>query len=238
MTPPVLVLKDVVAAYGRLTVLHGISLTVGSGEVVALVGANGAGKTTTLSVVSGLLGAKSGRIYFEGKEIQGRPAHEIAAAGVIQVPEGRRIFPRLTVAENLEMGAYLVRDAAVKKERMERVFDLFPILAERKEQLGGTLSGGEQQMLAIGRALMAGPRLLLLDEPSLGLAPMVVAKIFETLREIHAAGTPILLVEQNARLALEFADRAYVLATGRIELSGTGKELLENPEVRRLYLGG
>jgi branched-chain amino acid transport system ATP-binding protein len=232
-----LAVDGVRAAYGRVEALHGVSLEVRPGEIVALIGANGAGKTTTLSVISGLIRPTAGRVLLDGEEIHRRPAHEIVARGVVQVPEGRRIFPRLTVLENLRMGAYLSGDAAEIDRRLGRVLDLFPILRERAGQAGGTLSGGEQQMLAIGRALMSTPRLLLLDEPSLGLAPLVVARIFETLRAIHAEGVTILLVEQNARAALSLADRAYVLETGAVALSGTGRDLVANDAVRKAYLG-
>jgi len=218
--------------------LKGISLAVEEGEIVALIGANGAGKSTTLCTISGITRPRAGKILFGGAEIQGWPAHRIVAQGISHAPEGRRIFTTLTVAENLNMGAYLLgSDRAGIEENRARVYNLFPRLAERAEQLGGTLSGGEQQMLCIGRALMARPRLLLLDEPSLGLAPLLVRTIFTAIREINARGVTILLVEQNARAALRIAQRAYVLETGRVVLAGAAAELLEDERIRRAYLG-
>ncbi|MBI2154942.1 MAG: ABC transporter ATP-binding protein, partial [Candidatus Rokubacteria bacterium] len=211
-------------------------LTVGKGEIVALLGNNGAGKTTTLRTVSGLLPARSGSVRLEGESLLGVPPHEVVLQGIAHVPEGRRIFNRLTVLENLEMGAYAQTDGGIGQD-LERVFVLFPRLKERRAQVAGTLSGGEQQMLAIGRALMAAPRLLLLDEPSMGLAPVLVEQIFETIQGINRQGTTILLVEQNAAMALSIAHRGYVLETGAIVLSGTAGDLQENPEVRRAYLG-
>jgi branched-chain amino acid transport system ATP-binding protein len=218
--------------------LKGIDLTVAEGEIVALIGANGAGKSTTLRAISGLVPARAGRLLFAGEDLAGRPAHRIVAAGISHAPEGRRIFTTLSVTENLRMGAYtLGADRAAIEENRERVYQLFPRLAERRGQLGGTLSGGEQQMLCIGRALMARPRLLLLDEPSLGLAPLLVKTIFAAVAEINARGVTVLLVEQNARAALRLAHRAYVLETGRIALSGPAAGLLADERVRRAYLG-
>jgi branched-chain amino acid transport system ATP-binding protein len=233
-------LEDVRVHYGRVEALRGVSLTVDSGEVVALIGANGAGKTTTLKTISGVRPLTSGRIRFEGGDVARLPAHERVRRGISQAPEGRRIFPGMTVLENLVMGAYARgsgRRAALGPD-LERVFGLFPRLADRREQAGGTLSGGEQQMLAIGRALMARPTLLLLDEPSMGLAPRLVSQIFAIVSEINAQGTTVLLVEQNAAQALQRAGRAYVLETGRVVKSGPAVELLGDDAVRRAYLGG
>lgn len=230
-------LKGVHASYGRkIRVLHGVGLTVRPGEIVCLIGANGAGKSTLLKTISGLLAPDAGEIVFDGRRVDGRPAHENAARGLIQVPEGRRIFPRLTVRENLEMGAF-ARPAREARADFERVLGLFPFLARRLAQHGGTLSGGEQQMLAMARALMARPRLLMLDEPSMGLAPLVVQKVFEIVRDINRAGTPILLVEQNANEALRAAHRGYVIETGRIAHEGTAEALRTDPRVRNAYLG-
>ncbi|MBI4013456.1 MAG: ABC transporter ATP-binding protein [Candidatus Rokubacteria bacterium] len=238
MTPEaVLVLEDLQAGYGDVAVLRGVSLEVGPREVVALVGANGAGKTTTLRAVSGLIRPTGGAIRFGGARIEALPPHEVVARGLLQVPEGRKIFPSLTVEENLDLGAYLPAAKARRRETRDRMFALFPILAERRRQSAGTLSGGEQQMLAIGRSLMGGPRLLMLDEPSLGLAPLVVDRIFEVIRAINAQGVPILLVEQNVQRSLAIADRGYVLEQGRVALSGPGGELLVRDEVRTAYLG-
>jgi branched-chain amino acid transport system ATP-binding protein len=237
VSPALLKLEDVRAFYGPIEALKGISLEVNEGEIVALIGANGAGKSTALMTISGVLTPRQGRIEFLGRDITGRPPHEIVGCGISQVPEGRRIFPRLTVLENLEMGAFLRRDhREIEADRAE-IFEQFPILKERRSQLGGTLSGGEQQMLAIGRALMARPKLLLLDEPSLGLAPMVVSRIFEIIREINRQGKTILLVEQNARAALTLALRGYVMETGRIVMADEAGALLSNPRVREAYLG-
>lgn len=230
-------LKDVHTYYGNIHALKGISLSVEQGEIVTLIGSNGAGKSTTLRTISGLLTPRRGEILLEGQRIDHLPPHEIVTRGVLQSPEGRRIFPRLTVRENLEMGAYQRRDADGVRRDMERVFALFPRLRERINQRGGTLSGGEQQMLAIGRALMGRPRVLLLDEPSMGLAPVLVEQIFDIIQEINQQGATILLVEQNARLALGIAHRGYVLETGRITLSGEGKRLLDDPQVKAAYLG-
>ena len=230
-------LNGVDALYGRVRALRGVSLSVAQGEVVALIGSNGAGKTTTLRTISGLMHPPSGSITFAGKDISRMPAHKIVGLGICQSPEGRRLFPRMQVIDNLRMGAFLRKDAAGIQKDMERVFELFPRLKERITQLAGTLSGGEQQMLAIGRALMSKPKLLMLDEPSLGLAPILVETIFQIVREINAQGIPILLVEQNAHKALEVAHRAYVLETGSIVKAGSGKELLDSPDVQRAYLG-
>jgi branched-chain amino acid transport system ATP-binding protein len=225
-------------SYGPIQALKAVCLSVHSGEVVALIGANGAGKTTTLRTISGLLKPASGRILFEGQPIHGAPAEAIVARGITQVPEGRRIFPELTVEENLRIGAYLARDRRRVERGFAAVYDLFPRLRERRRQPGSTLSGGEQQMLAFGRALMAEPRLLLLDEPSLGLAPQLVQEVARVIAEFKQRGITVLLVEQNARLALSLADRGYVLALGRIVLSDRSERLLADPEVQRTYLGG
>ena len=230
-------LEDLRAGYGNIEALHGISLSVGEGEIVTLIGANGAGKTTTLMTISGCVRARTGAIRFRGRDISGLPPHEIVALGLIQSPEGRKIFPRLTVAENLEMGAFTRRDPDGIAADQNRVFELFPILGERRRQPGGTLSGGEQQMLAIARALMARPKLLLLDEPSLGLAPLVVSRIFEVIRELNREGATILLVEQNAQMALKAAHRGYVLETGAIAMADAADKLLADPRVRSAYLG-
>ena len=230
-------LKGVDALYGRIRALRGVTISVDKGEVVALIGSNGAGKTTTLRTISGLMHPPSGTIMFDGKDISRLPAHEIVGLGICQSPEGRRLFPRMQVIDNLRMGAFLRKDSAGIHKDMERVFELFPRLKERTTQLAGTLSGGEQQMLAIGRALMSRPKLLMLDEPSLGLAPILVELIFTIVREINAQGIPILLVEQNAHQALEVAHRAYVLETGSIVQTGSGRELLDSPDVQRAYLG-
>jgi branched-chain amino acid transport system ATP-binding protein len=238
VSAPLLRVAGLVARYGPVEALRGIDLAVDEGEIVTLIGANGAGKSTTLRAVSGLVPGCRGAIALAGRELLGTPAHEIVALGVSHAPEGRGIFATLTVTENLNMGAYtLGGDRAAIAENRRRVFELFPRLAERSGQLGGTLSGGEQQMLCIGRALMARPRLLLLDEPSLGLAPQLVRLIFETIREINARGVTVLLVEQNARAALRIAHRGYVLETGRAVLAGPSVDLLADPRVRRAYLG-
>ncbi|HWM86429.1 MAG TPA: ABC transporter ATP-binding protein [Kofleriaceae bacterium] len=230
-------LADLRAGYGNIEALHGISLVVDEGEIVTLIGANGAGKTTALMTVCGCVRARGGSIKFRGREISGLATHEIVALGLVQSPEGRKIFPRLSVVENLEMGAFTRRDRDGIASDTKRVFELFPILGERRRQPGGTLSGGEQQMLAIARALMARPKLLLLDEPSLGLAPLVVSRIFEVIRELNRDGATILLVEQNARMALKTAHRGYVLETGSIAMQGEASELLADPRVRSAYLG-
>jgi len=233
----VIALEDVEVHYGRVHALRGVSLEIAQGEIVCLVGANGAGKTTVLNTVSGLLRPTRGRVLLEGRPIHRLPPHEIVRLGIAQVPEGRKIFANMTVRENLELGAFQARGAAVGRERLERVFALFPRIKERLKQLGGTLSGGEQQMLAIGRGLMCGPKVLLLDEPSLGLAPLVIHLMVEAVQAINRQGTTVLLVEQNARMALRIAHRGYVLETGKVVLTGEGKALLENDEVRKAYLG-
>ncbi len=233
-----LMLEDVRVYYGAIQAVKGISLEVQDRELVALVGANGAGKTTTLRTISGLFRPRTGRIRYDGTDLATKATHEVVGLGISQAPEGRQIFGSLSVRENLMLGAVRRADRGALDEDLDRVFALFPVLRERLGQAGGTLSGGEQQMLAIGRALMARPRLLLLDEPSLGLAPLMVGRIFEVIARLKAEGVTILLVEQNARKALEVADRAYVLETGRIALSGPARELAANPEVERAYLGG
>ena len=229
---------DLHAGYGPIEVLKGVNLTVRTGEIVAVLGANGAGRSTTLMTISGINRCRRGRILFGSEPIQNRPPDEIVTRGISQIPEGRRIFPRLSVRENLEMGAFQRGHSDGLSEDLERVFAAFPILKDRQTQLGGTLSGGEQQMLAISRALMARPRLLLLDEPSLGLAPMMVTKIFDIIREINQQGTTILLVEQNVNMALHVAHRGYVLETGRIVLEDTAASLINNEQVKKSYLGG
>ena len=232
-------IKNLTVGYGAINALHGISLSVAPGSIVTLIGSNGAGKTTTLKTVSGLLKPKSGEILYEGKNIAGLPPHEIVRRGLAHVPEGRMVFANLSVLENLEMGAYLVRDKKQVRAEMDAVFAAFPRLQERVQQISGTLSGGEQQMLAIGRALMGRPKFLMLDEPSLGLAPLLVAAIFAKIVEINRArGLTILLVEQNANRALEISHAGYVLETGRITLSGDSPSLRQNPQVRSAYLGG
>ena len=231
-------LRDVHTYYGNIHALKGISLTVEKGEIVTLIGANGAGKSTTLKTISGLLRPRQGEIHFDGERIDGVPAHSIVGKGICQAPEGRRIFPRMTVRENLEMGAFQRSKGPELQEDFERVYTLFPRLKERLTQNGGTLSGGEQQMLAIGRALMARPGLLLLDEPSMGLAPILVEQIFDIVKDINAAGTTVLLVEQNALMALGIAARGYILQTGEIVLQDSADKLIVNPEVRKAYLGG
>jgi branched-chain amino acid transport system ATP-binding protein len=230
-------IENLVTKYGEVVAVDSISLEVNEGEIVALIGGNGAGKSTTLMTISGWLNCASGKITFDGKEIQNQPMHKIVEAGISQCPEGRRIFSEMSVEENLLMGYYTSRAEGKPKDALKRIFDLFPILEERRDQTGSTLSGGQQQMLAIGRALMGKPRLLMLDEPSLGLAPIMVEKVFETIRDIHNEGTTILLVEQNARAALSIADRAYVLEVGHVSFTGSGKELLKNDAVKKAYLG-
>ena len=227
---------DIHAYYGNIHALKGISLTVEEGEIVTLIGANGAGKTTTLNAISGLVRSRSGQVRLAGRDLAGVAPHKLVTLGVVQVPEGRRMFARLTVEENLRMGGYSVSEAHVRAG-IERAFTMFPRLAERRGQVAGTLSGGEQQMLAIGRALMAKPTVLLLDEPSMGLAPILVDSIFDTIRNLHDLGTTILLVEQNARMALQIADRGYVIETGRIVLSDSAANLRENEQVQKSYLG-
>lgn len=231
-------IKDINVYYGAIHAIKGISLEVNQGEIVTLIGANGAGKSTTLRTISGLIRPKTGHITFLGRDIAALPAQDIVKAGISQVPEGRRIFANMTVMENLELGAYIRTDKAGIAADYEKVFARFPRLRERREQAAGTLSGGEQQMLAMGRALMSRPKLLLLDEPSMGLAPLLIREIFHIIVDINRTGTTVLLVEQNANMALSIAHRAYVLETGRITLSGNAKELAQSEDVRRAYLGG
>ncbi len=230
--------KNLEVYYGVICALKGISFEVNEGEIVSLIGANGAGKTTMMQSVVGLIPKKAGTVMFNGQDITKTPCHKIVQLGMTQVPEGRRIFQELSVYENLMMGAYTVRDQQRFKSDLESIFDRFPRLKERRNQIAGTLSGGEQQMLAMSRALMSHPKLLMLDEPSMGLAPILVDQIFEIIKELHASGTTILLVEQNAKKALQIADRAYVLENGKITLSGTGVELAQSDDVRKAYLGG
>ena len=230
-------LREVEVAYGNIRALKGISLTVAQGELVTLIGANGAGKSTTLKTISGLLRPKSGTLFYRGQPLEHLPPHRIVALGISHCPEGRHLFGRLTVIENLRLGAVQRQDRPNMHGDIERIYKLFPVLKERNAQLAGTLSGGEQQMLAIGRALMSRPQLLLLDEPSLGLAPILVSLIFDTIRQLKCEGATILLVEQNARLALDVADRAYVMETGRVTLQGLAMELKHNPQVEHTYLG-
>ena len=232
-----LTIEQLHAGYGPIEVLKGISIEVNEGEIVTIIGANGAGKTTTLMTVSGAIKARAGRIVWSGREIQNLPPHEIVRLGLCQSPEGRKIFPRLTVLENLELGAYTRHDKAGIQKDIDHAYELFPILCERKAQLGGTLSGGEQQMLAVARALMGRPKLLLLDEPSLGLAPLIVLKIFDVIRRLNAEGMSVLLVEQNARLALKLAHRGYVMETGSITMSDSADVLLNDQRVKDAYLG-
>ena len=232
-----LALDSIYAGYGPIEVLKGVSLEVRPGEIVTVIGANGAGKSTMLMCISGINRVRAGRIEFAGEDITNRSPHDIVRLGVCQAPEGRKIFPRLTVLENLRMGAFARKDSDRLGEDIEKCFSLFPILKERRSQSGGTLSGGEQQMLAVARALMGNPTLLLLDEPSLGLAPMVVLKIFEVIRELNGRGISILLIEQNAQLALKLAHRGYVMETGTISLADEARKLLENPKVKAAYLG-
>ena len=238
MAEPMLKIDNIDVYYGAIHALKGISLTVNKGEIVTLIGANGAGKSTALRTISGLLKPKNGKISFEGQEITGAKAHEIVKLGISQVPEGRRIFTEMTVMENLDMGAFTRKDKDGIKEDLAQVFKRFPRLEERRDQLAGTLSGGEQQMLAMGRALMSRPNLLLLDEPSMGLAPLLIKEIFHIIEDINKTGTTVLLVEQNANMALSIANRAYVLETGRITLAGDAKKLAASEDVRKAYLGG
>ena len=230
-------LRGVEVAYGDLPALRGVSVSVEAGETLSVVGANGAGKTTMLRAISGLMRPRAGQILLDGERLDSLPSHAIVSRGVVQVPEGRKIFPSLTVLENLELGSYVAAAKARRREGLEEVFGLFPRLKERERQAAGTMSGGEQQMLAIGRALMARPRLLMLDEPSLGLAPIIVTEIFRIIGEINRSGTTVLLVEQNTRQALALSRRGYVLENGRVVLEGTGAELLGNEHVKRAYLG-
>ena len=232
-----LTLKDLHVHYGAIQALKGVSLEVADGELVSLIGANGAGKTTTLHTISGLLQASSGEVLLDGVNLQKLPSHKIIENGIAQVPEGRHVFAQMTVLENLYMGAYIMRDKAKIQENLEWVFSHFPRLKERSRQLAGTLSGGEQQMLATGRALMTNPKILLMDEPSMGLSPLLVSEIFSIIEELHKDGITILLVEQNAKMALSVADRAYVLENGKISMSGDAKELLNDSRVKKAYLG-
>ena len=234
---PILKVSDINVYYGAIHAIKGVSFEVNPGEVVTLIGANGAGKSTTLQTVSGLLHSRTGSIEFLGENLMGVPAHKVVAKGLAQVPEGRRVFLQMTVEENLEMGAYTRSGGDIDAD-LEKVYAYFPRLMERRRQIAGTLSGGEQQMLAMGRALMSRPKLLMLDEPSMGLAPSLVEQIFKIIQTLHEAGTTILLVEQNAQAALSIADRGYVLETGKIVTSGTGTELLASPEIKKAYLGG
>ena len=238
MAEPMLKIDNIDVYYGAIHALKGISLEVKEGEIVTLIGANGAGKSTTLRTISGLLKPKTGSITFLGQEIAGVRAHEIVKKGISQVPEGRRVFAEMTVMENLDLGAFVRKDKAGIQQDLKHVFELFPRLEERKNQSAGTLSGGEQQMLAMGRALMSRPKLLLLDEPSMGLAPLLIKEIFNIIVDINKSGTTVLLVEQNANMALSIANRAYVLETGRITLSGSAQELAASEDVRKAYLGG
>jgi branched-chain amino acid transport system ATP-binding protein len=237
MSEKLLTLENVNTFYGKIHALHDISFDVYQGEIVTLIGSNGAGKSTTLRTISAQLTPQSGRVIYKGNVISKLPAHEVVGLGIAQVPEGRKIFPALTVAENLEMGAFRIKDAKKNANNFERVYTLFPRLRERIRQRGGTLSGGEQQMLAIGRALMSDPAMLLMDEPSMGLAPMLVDLIFESILRLNQEGITVLLVEQNAKKALKVSHRGYVLQTGAITLTGTGRELLRNDTVREAYLG-
>jgi len=230
-------IENLKVAYGGIQALRGIDLEVPDGKIVTLIGANGAGKSTTLRTISGLVKAKEGSITYDGKQLLGRPIHEILEAGIAQVPEGRRVFPNLTVLENLKVGAYLRSDKDGIEEDIKWIYSLFPRLEERNWQLAGTLSGGEQQMLAVGRGLMSRPKLLMMDEPSLGLAPLIVKGIFDIIKEINRQGMTILLIEQNANMALQVADVGYVLETGKITMSGPGRELLVNADVKKAYLG-
>ncbi|MEV4739206.1 ABC transporter ATP-binding protein [Streptomyces sp. NPDC049555] len=229
--------KNLRVAYGKIEAVKGITFTVHTGQVVTLIGTNGAGKTTTLRTLSGLHPPLAGTIHFDGQPLTGTPAHDIVARGLAHSPEGRHIFPRLTIAENLQLGAFLRKDTAAITKDTERVYELFPILGERRSQAAGTLSGGEQQMLAMGRALMSRPKLLMLDEPSMGLSPIMMRKIMNTIAELKATGTTILLVEQNAQAALSLADHGHVMEVGKIVLSGTGADLMHNESVRKAYLG-
>lgn len=230
-------IKDLEVCYGVIRAIKGVSFEVNQGEVIALIGANGAGKTTILHTITGLIPAKSGSILFEGKELTKTPPHKIVSMGMAHVPEGRRVFAQLSVLENLKLGAYTRKDKAETQKTLQKIYERFPRLEERKNQLAGTLSGGEQQMLAMGRALMSNPRIILMDEPSMGLSPLLVSEIFDIIKVISEGGTTVLLVEQNAKKALSIADRAYVLETGNITLSGNAAELMHNDSVRKAYLG-
>ncbi|WP_419781313.1 ABC transporter ATP-binding protein [Maridesulfovibrio sp.] len=236
MSEPILELRDIHAGYGSIKALKGINIKVMEGEIVSIIGANGAGKSTTLMTICNIVKATAGEIYYKGKKINKVASDRLPSMGLCQVPEGRRIFPRLTIEENLDMGAFFRNDNEIADD-MERVFAMFPILRERRRQAGGTLSGGEQQMLAIGRALMSRPKVLLLDEPSLGLAPLIVKQIFDIINEINALGTTIILVEQNAKVALSMAHRGYVLETGNVVMEDEAKKLLDNPDIQKAYLG-
>lgn len=229
--------RDLQVSYGVINAIKGVSFSVEKGEIIALIGSNGAGKTTILHTITGLISAKSGSIIFEGRELTKTPAHKIVGMGMAHVPEGRRIFGQLSVYENLQLGAFTLSDKKVIEKNLEYVYEHFPRLEERKKQIAGTLSGGEQQMLAMGRALMSNPKIILMDEPSMGLSPILVSEIFQIIREVSEDGTTILLVEQNAKKALSIADRAYVLETGKIKLSGDAKELMHNEEIKKAYLG-
>lgn len=229
--------KDLSISYGAIQAVRHVDFEVKEGEIVALIGANGAGKSTILKALSGVIKPNSGTIEYENQSLTGQKASQIVAAGISQVPEGRHVFPAMTVMENLQLGAYLQKDRAQIEARLQNIYEMFPILKERQHQDAATLSGGEQQMLVMARAMMAGPKLLLLDEPSMGLAPIYIQKVFEIIQKINAQGTTILLIEQNAHQALAIADRGYVIASGEIQLSGTGKELLNDPQVKRAYLG-
>ena len=237
MSASLLQIRGLCAGYGPMDVLHDLELTVHAGEVVAMIGANGAGKSTTLMAISGVIPPRAGELTFDGANLRNYPAHQIVRLGLAQSPEGRKIFPRLTVLENLQMGAFTRRDPQGVADDLEKAFAMFPILHERKHQAGGLLSGGQQQMLAIARALMARPKLLLLDEPSLGLAPQIVSQIFQVIRELNQSGVSVLLVEQNARMALKIAHRGYVLETGRITMTDKAESLLHDPRIRAAYLG-
>jgi ABC-type branched-subunit amino acid transport system ATPase component len=238
MAAPLLAVEEITAGYGPMDILHGVSLRVDPGEIVSIIGPNGAGKSTAFKAIVGFLRPRRGRVRFNGEDITGLPPHVVVRRGLAYVPQGRIVFPQMTVLENLEMGAYIERDRARVEAALERVYRLFPVLAERRRQRAGTMSGGEQQMVAIARALMTTPSLILLDEPSLGLAPKFVTLIFDKLQEMRAAGYTLMLVEQNAARALAIADRGYVLELGRNRFEGPGPRLLADPEVRRLYLGG
>jgi branched-chain amino acid transport system ATP-binding protein len=229
---------NLIVSYGAINALKGVTFNLDEGEIVALIGANGAGKSTTLNTISGILRPESGKVFYNDQDLTETSPANIVGLGIVQVPEGRKVFTRMSVQENLEMGAYTINDKACVKKNMSRVFEIFPRLGERQRQIGGTLSGGEQQMLAIGRALMADPHLLLMDEPSMGLAPLLVDQIFSVIQDINLQGVSILLVEQNANMALSIADRAYVLETGKVALSGSADELMKNPMVKEAYLGG